>query len=229
MAADGGGGADGGASMSRSSQSTPPRERGRAVRRAPGVPVWVFGITGAAALLGVVIVAWVFWSAPPLPEIVADDQITTSDELLPIEGALSFGNLTSEHVDQDVTYGQVPPVGGNHSPVWQNCGVYGEPVKNEYAVHAMEHGAVWLTHRPDLAVEQVNALRNAALGRGFVLVSPFVGLPAPIVASAWGVQLTLERADDPRLAQFIANYEQGPQTLEPGASCSGGFGDPLDR
>ncbi|HEY1011341.1 MAG TPA: DUF3105 domain-containing protein, partial [Herpetosiphonaceae bacterium] len=165
--------------------STPPqpRPRGRSVRRDPGVPRWVFGITGAAALIGIVIVAWVFWSAAPLPVIVADEDRAPSDKLSPIEGTLSFTNLTSTHVDQPVTYAQVPPVGGNHSPVWQNCGVYGEPVKNEYAVHSMEHGAVWITHRPDLDVAQVNALRNAVVGHNDVLVSPFIGLPSPIVLS----------------------------------------------
>ena len=52
------------------------------------------------------------------------------------------------HVDQDIDYPQSPPIGGDHNPVWQNCGVYRDPVLDEMAVHSLEHGAVWITYRP---------------------------------------------------------------------------------
>jgi hypothetical protein len=53
-------------------------------------------------------------------------------------------------------------------------------------------------------------------------------LPVPVVASAWGVQLKVQSASDPRLAQFLQKYEQGPQTPEPGAACTGGVGTPTN-
>jgi hypothetical protein len=56
-----------------------------------------------------------------------------------------------------------------------------------------------------------------------MVLSPYPGLPAPVVASAWGKQLKLTGADDPRLAAFIREYRQGPQTPEPGAACTGGL------
>ena len=34
---------------------------------------------------------------------------------------------------------------GEHNPVWQNCGFYNKPVRDESAVHSLEHGAVWIT------------------------------------------------------------------------------------
>ena len=43
-----------------------------------------------------------------------------------------------------------------------------------------------------------------------------------VVASAWGVQLQLEGANDPDLERFIRSYRVGPQTPEPGAACTGG-------
>ena len=55
-----------------------------------------------------------------------------------------------------------------------------------------------------------------------VLASPYEGLDAPVVASAWGKQLRLESADDSELESFIRTYHQGPQTPEPGAACTGG-------
>ena len=47
----------------------------------------------------------------------------------------------------------VPPVAGEHNAAWQNCtgNVYDAPIANEHAVHSLEHGAIWITYRPDLA------------------------------------------------------------------------------
>ena len=122
-------------------------------------------------------------------------------------------------------YPQSPPVGGPHNPIWQNCGFYSKPVRNEYAVHSMEHGAVWITYRPDLPKDQVEKIKSLTQ-KGYVLASQYPGLPAPVVASAWGKQLQLNSTNDPRLEQFVRAYRQGPQTPEPGAPCRGGVGSP---
>jgi hypothetical protein len=124
-----------------------------------------------------------------------------------------------------VDYPQSPPVGGAHNPIWQNCGFYSKPVRNEYAVHSMEHGAVWITYSPDLPKDQVEKIKSLTQ-KSYVLASPYPGLPAPVVASAWGKQLKLNSANDPRLEQFVIDYSQGPQNPEPGAPCSGGVGSP---
>jgi hypothetical protein len=50
-------------------------------------------------------------------------------------------------------------------------------------VRTREHGAVWITYRPDLPAQQVEALRELAEGNSYVLVSPFPDLPVPVVAS----------------------------------------------
>ena len=141
-------------------------------------------------------------------------------------GVRSFSNLSRSHTEEPVDYPQTPPVGGPHNSVWQNCGFYSKPVRNENAVHSMEHGAVWITYRPDLPGGQVEMLRDLAQSNDYVLVSPYPDLPSPVVASAWGKQLRLDSADDSRLEQFVSAYSQGPQTPEPGAACSGGVGSP---
>jgi len=142
-----------------------------------------------------------------------------------ISGLQTFGELSRSHVTTPVTYPQTPPVGGDHSPVPQTCGAYGQPILNEQGVHSMEHGAVWITHRPDLPGPQVERLRNQAR-KNHVLVTPYPDLPAPVVASAWGRQVRLKSATDPRLERFITQFREGPQTPEPGAPCRG-QGTPL--
>jgi hypothetical protein len=120
----------------------------------------------------------------------------------------------------------LPPSGGDHEPVWQNCGVYREPIGTFNAVHALEHGAVWIAYRPDLAADQVATLEQLLQGKSYTLLSPVPHLASPIVLTAWGVQLELDDADDARAEVFLHKYVQGAQTPEPGAPCSGGVGSP---
>src|SRR5215204_2873520 len=128
------------------------------------------------------------------------------------------------HTEGDVDYEQTPPAGGPHNPIWQNCGFYDKPVRDENAVHSLEHGAVWIAYSPDLPQDQVTELQNTAQSQSYVLVSPYPGLDSPVVASAWGKQVALDGADDPALQSFIKAYRLGPQTPEPGAVCTGGTG-----
>ncbi len=130
-----------------------------------------------------------------------------------------------QHTEDNVDYEQNPPAGGEHSPVWQNCGVYTEPINSENAIHSLEHGAVWITYRPDLPEEQVEQIRELVNGQTCMLASPYPDLPAPVVASAWERQSSLEGADDPDLERFVSAFRQGPQTPEPGAACTGGVGE----
>lgn len=143
-----------------------------------------------------------------------------------VAGVQSFSIPNRAHVQARVAYPQTPPAGGNHAPVWQNCGFYSAPIVKENGVHTLEHGAVWITYRPALPAEQVEVLRQLARGQTFVLVSPFPDLPAPVVASAWARQLRLDSADDPRLREFVRAFRVGPTTPEPGAPCTGGLGQP---
>lgn len=130
------------------------------------------------------------------------------------------------HVDGEVDYDQAPPIGGAHAPAWQNCGIYSDPVGDENAVHSLEHGAVWITYRPDLPADAVETLEAKAEGETHVLVTPYEDLDAPVVLSAWGRQLAVDSVDDDRIDQFLRAFQQGPQTPELGAACSGAVGDP---
>ena len=137
-------------------------------------------------------------------------------------GVQTISDVPVGHSTDPQTYAQNPPAGGNHDPVWQNCGYYSAPVRNENAVHALEHGAVWITYQPDLPQDQVTTLRNLANDQSFILVSPMEGIPAPVVASAWGRQLQLDSADDEGLDQFVRSFRLSQDAPEPGASCAGG-------
>lgn len=182
-------------------------DRGRAIREDTSSKWTWIGLGGV--LLAIVVVVGLLLLRP--------DQ--TSGE---IAGLRTFANLERGHSDQVQIYQQNPPVGGVHTPEWQNCAFYDRPIRKERGVHSLEHGAVWITYRSDLAADQVATIRNLVESRPFTLASPVENLPAPVVASAWGLQVNLDSASDSRLEQFVSTYVQGPQTPEPGAACSGG-------
>jgi hypothetical protein len=160
------------------------------------------------AVIAVGIVAAVIYSQYSARQLLADVKTATYPAGL--------------HVAGSIKYAENPPIGGQHNVVWQNCGVYDAPIHSEHAVHSMEHGAVWITYRPDLPADQVQQLRTLAAD-DFLLLSPYPGLPSPIVASAWNRQLAFERSDDAGLPAFIARFKNNAETTpEFGAPCSGG-------
>ncbi|MBG6184958.1 hypothetical protein IWX65_002936 [Arthrobacter sp. CAN_A214] len=151
-----------------------------------------------------------------------------ADELAaqPIEGVQTYEDLTFNHTEADVTYEQNPPVGGDHNPVWTNCGVYTEPIPATNTIHSMEHGAVWVTYQADLPQEEIDALTDLVGSRSYVVLSPNADQESPVTATAWGLQLEVDSADDERLGAFLTKYIEGEQTREPGAPCTGGITPP---
>lgn len=130
----------------------------------------------------------------------------------PIQGMQTF-QVDAGHSTSPVSYPQVPPVGGIHNPVWQQCGFYSQPIENEKGVHSLEHGAIWITYGSDLPQAEIDGLAALARSRNYILVSRWEsGLPAPVVVTGWGRQIQLQSTTDPRMLEFIRIYAgQGPE------------------
>ncbi len=113
-----------------------------------------------------------------------------------------------------VAYRHSPPFGGRHDAVWATCTgiVYPRAIRSENAVHSLEHGAVWVSYDPArLGGEQIASLARRVEGRDHTMMSPYPGQRRPISIQAWGHQLMVDRADDPRIDQFITATRQNPQ------------------
>jgi hypothetical protein len=148
-------------------------------------------------------------------------------------GTQTFDEPDHAHVSGPVTYDRVPPAGGPHNPTQLNCGVYPLPVPNENAVHSLEHGAVWITYQPTLPADQVSRLQQLVTSHyvgaeRYIILSPYPGIPSPIVISAWGAQLGVNQASDSRLADFIRQFAGSGQGGEKGGPCTGGVGNPAE-
>lgn len=154
----------------------------------------------------------------------------------PGPGTPNAASLAHDHVTGPVTYAVTPPVGGPHNPIWMNAGVYTKPVPSERAVHNLEHGAVWITYKPNLPASDVSKLvaffnkqsmisepSDSGRSNRFMDLSPWAdnSLPSPIVISSWGYQLQVTSPTDPRLQQFVDTFRHN-QTYSPE------YGSPVD-
>jgi hypothetical protein len=142
-----------------------------------------------------------------------------------LKATKTFDYVGAQHTTDPVHYAQTPPAGGKHDPTWDKCGMaYDAPPRNENAVHDLEHGTVWITYRPGLDPADVQSLETQlkTVPGGKWMLSPYPGLPAPVVVTVWNAQLDLRGADDPRLPVFLKFYGDQHTAPEPLATCGGG-------
>ena len=171
----------------------------------------------AAVLIGVIVFAVVNQGSGAKGTLRVVDQLSG---LVKSDTA----KLKAGHVTGPVSYpdqASTPPVGGDHNAVPETCAVYSQQIPNEHAVHSMEHGAAWVTYRPDLPVSQLATLKGEVNGNSHRLMSPYPGLKSAISLQAWGRQLFVDSASDKRVKEFLDSFTNGPTTPERGASCSG--------
>lgn len=193
-------------------------QRQLAKRRRSKLVWWMVGGLATVVVVALVVASFVF-APKPAPSYEAGGTGAK------IEGVETFTNETL-HVSERVDYAQTPPAGGHHFNAWLNCGVYDQPQENELAVHSQEHGAIWVTYdATKFNDEELKALR-AKLPSSYVVMSPFEGLDAPLVLSAWNAQLKLDSATDPRFEQFFDEYWRNQNVPEPTAVCSGAIDGP---
>ena len=166
------------------------------------------------------------------------------DPLVP--GAIAYAAtdpaVIESHSAKAVVYTMVPPVGGVHYPLWLHCGIYEQPVPTGYAVHDLEHGAIWISYRPDTTAGEISDLENFVrgartvtidgkdTGQHYLTLTPLPGQVAPLVLTAWGHQLTLQTMDSAAMITFIRAYRvKMGVTPEYGAACDGpmSVGTPL--
>ncbi|MEM9467919.1 MAG: DUF3105 domain-containing protein [Actinomycetota bacterium] len=190
-----------------------------------------------AVLLGVVLtlVATACGLTPADEELAGSDgDCPTVARPAPVEidlgVILELDSAGADHVLCEVAYASSPPTSGPHFPAWQNCGFYTEPIRDETAVHSLEHGAVWIAYDPDLDPVRIGEIEAIVALDGHFLASPYPGLQNPIVVSAWQRQLALEQIGEPVFTEFIDRQlgrvsETAP---EAGVSCADAVGGAPD-
>lgn len=154
-----------------------------------------------------------------------------------IVGLRTFDYLGGDIRSGSIQYQGSPPAGGPYNALWQTCGVYAALLYDEYAVHSLARGAIWVTYKPGLDAAEIAKLKTLLATPLEIkqddqthtitapsLLSPRANLPAPIVMTAWNAQILAQSADDENLKLFLTEYVRGDTAPEKGASCAGGFG-----
>jgi hypothetical protein len=207
-------------------KSSPTKATGSSGRRGRSAPVKVskpfpWGTVVVSVVLGALLIAIlgyaVLHAGSGRPNALRDADASFSS-------LKTYSGLSRNHVAGTVSYPGYPgrpPAGGDHNALPQQCQVYTAAVAPEHAVHSLEHGAVWITYRPDLPADQVAALAKLVDGDPYRLMSPLPGQTPPIELTAWGRQLPVSSATDPQVQRFLADYTNGPQTPEKGSACAG--------
>ncbi|MCC6935915.1 MAG: DUF3105 domain-containing protein [Thermomicrobiales bacterium] len=143
-----------------------------------------------------------------------------------IEGVTHYDNLPNGIVSGPIEYDHTPPVGGMHDQYAQLCGYYRVPVEDRNIVASLATGAVWIAYRPDLSEHDFQTLRSASDGVLDVLITPYPGLQAPVVLTAWGRQMEIQDPSDERIKLFVYVYKNREWAPERDKSCSIGVGLP---
>ena len=179
-----------------------------------------WGLISAAVAVMVFAVAVIGYAVVAVNRANAD-KVTSVEQIAGVQ-VYDYANGQG-HVATPVEYPESPPVGGEHDGEWADCTgtVYSVDIRNENAVHSLEHGAVWITYDPERASEDdVAALSELVDGTSGRMLSPRPGLSAPISLQSWNNQLTVDSATDSRLQQAADFLTSNPDTTpEPGATC----------
>ena len=160
----------------------------------------------AVAVLGFVVVVVVGkMTAPPEPPRPGVEQ---SD----------YGR---EHLKSKEYGGDQPPTSGPHaSPV--SWGVYDTEVRDDQAIHNMEHGGVFVSYQPSLSKDQIDKLKEL-LSEPFsdpkfqpkkIVLAPRAENKSPIELSSWRRSEALASYDQKKIEDYITrNLGKSPEPL----------------
>jgi len=141
-----------------------------------------------------------------------------------IEGVTIAEYVSEDHVADEQTYPESPPVGGLHDSEWADCdgAIYDLQIRDENAVHSLEHGAVWVTYNPDdISDADLALLSEYVADQPFIFLSPYPELTSLVSLQAWNHQMFADAVEDPRVNEFIQVLRQNPETTpEVGATCT---------
>lgn len=131
--------------------------------------------------------------------------------------------MGADHILSDSSlpeYNSNPPTSGPHFSQTARSGFRDEQITDQYIIHNLEHGDIWISYHPRIADEMKEELKQFAGAK--VIITPRETNDTDIALAAWGRldAFTIENNVLPvdRIKEFIKRYlNQGPEKV-PGAS-----------
>ena len=126
---------------------------------------------------------------------------------IPIQGRLHVP------IGTHVKYTTNPPTSGPHYPIPEAWGIKTSPVMDEYAVHSLEHGSVWITYQPDnISSTDLDQLKLIANKYARIILSPRPANDSYISLVSWGRTQKFNKMDSNLINLFAyRNRNHGPE------------------
>ena len=104
-------------------------------------------------------------------------------------------------------YSSNPPSSGPHYSNTIRGGFYNTPVEDQFVIHNLEHGDIWIAYKPDISVKALNLIKDFA--GTFVIVSPRENNVDDIAVVSWGRTDTFNEDEltKQRVRDFILRYD----------------------
>lgn len=116
-----------------------------------------------------------------------------------------FEDQGIDHISEPNTfaYNSNPPTSGPHYGRAPNWGFYPEPIDDESALHAVEHGGLWVSFK-DLDTAEIDLLKEFAEHNSqSVIVTPRPENDARIAAVTWTKLVEFDQVDIDALQKFL--------------------------
>ncbi len=137
-------------------------------------------------------------------------------EELAIQGK-QISLLEADHVPEGTVvsdYNSNPPTSGSKYPSPAGWGSYDFPIKDEVAVHNLEHGGIWITYKGVDEGTRTELEKIASFYNQAVILSSRMENENKIALASWGRLDSFDEFDKERIELFIrSNVNNSPEKL----------------
>lgn len=177
------------------------------------IPVFVWFLIPTFLIVGVGV-----WFLAKTPSGMEEGKVLGQVESVskPVEGTVEYQPVGRNHIPQGTPgsgYNSNPPSSGPHWPAPTKKGVYDNPLPDEWLIHNLEHGYVWIAYKPDVGDEVKNRLKEIVEDDDWkVVLEPRDKNETKIALVAWGRVLKMDEPDYEKVKDFIRTYRnRGPE------------------
>lgn len=128
-----------------------------------------------------------------------------------------FEDLGQTHIkvgESHLPYNSNPPTSGWHYIQPADWGIYDKPLKDEQAVHNLEHGGIWISYKDIDEETKAKLEKITRANSSSIIMSPRDANDAKIVLASWTRLEKLDSYDEARILDFILrNKGTGPEKI----------------
>ena len=137
--------------------------------------------------------------------------------------SVTYPAQNRDHIEVGAAHGAYtsnPPSSGWHYALTAKKMFYTEAIPDEYAIHNLEHGDVWITYHPRISDSAKEELKKFAFSR--ILITPREQNETDIALVSWehvdAFNLEGQPIPEDRIQGFIDRYRnKGPEKIPVGA------------